>query len=192
MGDASPIPFTSVPNLEGYCPNVQRSDLPSPLLCADIDRVPSTYIPLRKAAADGFTVDSNDFSLYNFSEFSREKVDTPEKLAALFGQMKCFNSAAPAVRGVLPSGWERKRTDDGREYFVDHDTKTTHWALPKEYQQQQPGSSAMSPGDTSVKNRNITVQSPLPAGWEQKQCPSGRVYYADHSRRLTQWERPLN
>eukprot|EP01045_Picozoa_sp_COSAG04_P018165 COSAG04_NODE_1662_length_6018_cov_1.781889_2_plen_408_part_00 len=30
----------------------------------------------------------------------------------------------------LPDGWERRRTEDGREFFVDHKTQTTHWQLP--------------------------------------------------------------
>lgn len=30
----------------------------------------------------------------------------------------------------LPPGWEQKATADGKQYFVDHNTKTTHWSLP--------------------------------------------------------------
>uniref|UniRef100_A0A8C7E329 E3 ubiquitin-protein ligase n=1 Tax=Naja naja TaxID=35670 RepID=A0A8C7E329_NAJNA len=31
----------------------------------------------------------------------------------------------------------------------------------------------------------------LPAGWEQRELPSGRVYYVDHNTKSTTWERPL-
>lgn len=31
---------------------------------------------------------------------------------------------------------------------------------------------------------------PLPTGWEEKIDASGRLFYIDHIRRLTQWERP--
>ena len=32
----------------------------------------------------------------------------------------------------LPDGWTKHRTDDGKEYYQDHNTKTTHWEIPKE------------------------------------------------------------
>ncbi|XP_029780017.1 NEDD4-like E3 ubiquitin-protein ligase WWP2 isoform X2 [Suricata suricatta] len=31
----------------------------------------------------------------------------------------------------------------------------------------------------------------LPAGWEQRELPNGRVYYVDHNTKTTTWERPL-
>ena len=34
----------------------------------------------------------------------------------------------PSMR--LPRGWEIRETSDGRFYYVDHNTKTTHWKLP--------------------------------------------------------------
>ncbi|KAJ8606904.1 hypothetical protein CTAYLR_008934 [Chrysophaeum taylorii] len=30
----------------------------------------------------------------------------------------------------LPPGWEQKVAPDGRAYYVDHNTKTTHWERP--------------------------------------------------------------
>ncbi|GAA6059540.1 hypothetical protein JCM10212_006038 [Sporobolomyces blumeae] len=33
--------------------------------------------------------------------------------------------------GPLPSGWERRTTPGGRNYFVDHNTKTTSWDDPR-------------------------------------------------------------
>lgn len=32
--------------------------------------------------------------------------------------------------GALPPGWEEKRTPDGRRFFIDHNTQSTHWELP--------------------------------------------------------------
>ena len=47
--------------------------------------------------------------------------------------------AAVAVAGGgaarLPAHWERRVTPEGRQYYVDHSTQTTHWDLP-------PGSTA--------------------------------------------------
>lgn len=31
---------------------------------------------------------------------------------------------------------------------------------------------------------------PLPAGWERRKQPEGRVYYVNHKNRTTQWEDP--
>ena len=30
----------------------------------------------------------------------------------------------------LPAGWEMRITDNGRVYYVDHNTKTTTWSRP--------------------------------------------------------------
>lgn len=32
--------------------------------------------------------------------------------------------------GPLPPGWERRFTNDGRPYYVDHTTRTTSWIKP--------------------------------------------------------------
>lgn len=34
------------------------------------------------------------------------------------------------------------------------------------------------------------VLGPLPAGWEKRKQPEGRVYYVNHKNRTTQWEDP--
>lgn len=36
----------------------------------------------------------------------------------------------PASASSLPPGWEAKRSPDGRVYYVDHSTRTTHWSPP--------------------------------------------------------------
>jgi len=40
---------------------------------------------------------------------------------------------APPAYGAppLPAGWEEKRTPDGKPYYVDHNTKQTHWERPQ-------------------------------------------------------------
>lgn len=209
VGDASAIHFTTVPNLEGYCPNVTRSGIFSPLLCVDTSHLPTSYIPLRKAEA-GYSIDPKDFSLYNAHEFPADKVDGPEKLAAIFGKMKCYNSALYASQGqkggsegVLPAGWEKKQAPDGRQYYVDHHTQTTHWTLPNGLQQQhhqqhqqpitnrQQVAPSLSPSLTThvLPSQSLGLH-PLPANWEQRKTPGGRIYYVDHASKLTQWERP--
>lgn len=41
-----------------------------------------------------------------------------------------YNSAVKTAV-VLPRGWERKYTANGKVYYVDHNTQTTHWTLPR-------------------------------------------------------------
>merc|ERR1711934_54837 len=40
---------------------------------------------------------------------------------------------------ALPAGWEQRQTADGKTFYVDHNTKQTHWALPPEVAQQAGG-----------------------------------------------------
>ncbi len=35
-----------------------------------------------------------------------------------------------ATTAVLPTGWEQKISPDGKAYYVDHNTRTTHWQPP--------------------------------------------------------------
>ncbi|KAK7114006.1 E3 ubiquitin-protein ligase Su(dx)-like isoform X2 [Littorina saxatilis] len=62
----------------------------------------------------------------------------------------------------LPPGWELRKDNQGRSYYVDHNTRTTTWERPQ----------------------------PLPPGWERRVDPRGRVYYVDHNTRCTTWQRP--
>jgi hypothetical protein len=31
----------------------------------------------------------------------------------------------------MPDGWEQKLTAKGKVYYIDHNSKRTHWELPK-------------------------------------------------------------
>ncbi|ESL10097.1 hypothetical protein TRSC58_02174, partial [Trypanosoma rangeli SC58] len=37
----------------------------------------------------------------------------------------------PISQPVLPSGWQMAYTATGQPYYMDHNTKTTHWTLPE-------------------------------------------------------------
>ncbi len=52
----------------------------------------------------------------------------------------------------LPLGWTVGYTLRGRRYFIDHNTKTTHWSHPLE-------------------------KEGLPSGWERIESPEFGVYY---------------
>ena len=38
---------------------------------------------------------------------------------------------------ALPPGWQMAYTPEGQVYYVDHNTRTTHWSLPQNIQMQQ-------------------------------------------------------
>ncbi|XP_072519138.1 NEDD4-like E3 ubiquitin-protein ligase WWP2 isoform X2 [Salminus brasiliensis] len=58
-----------------------------------------------------------------------------------------------------------------------------------------PDNLAPPPADTAPPSADDRPTEPavesLPAGWEQRVLPHGRVYYVDHNTKTTTWERPL-
>ncbi|XP_026220742.1 NEDD4-like E3 ubiquitin-protein ligase WWP2 isoform X1 [Anabas testudineus] len=71
--------------------------------------------------------------------------------------------------GPLPPGWE-KRQDNGRVYFVNHNTRTTQWDDPR--------------------TQGMIKEHPLPPGWEMKYTPEGVRYFVDHNSRTTTFKDP--
>lgn len=114
----------------------------------------------------------------------------------------------------LPPGWEVRRDPRGRIYYVDHNTRTTTWQRPNTerlqhfqhwqgerqhvvqqgnqrflYPQVHGNQAAIAGPSTSVVDDDDAL-GPLPAGWERRKQPEGRVYYVNHKNRTTQWEDP--
>uniref|UniRef100_H3CTW7 E3 ubiquitin-protein ligase n=1 Tax=Tetraodon nigroviridis TaxID=99883 RepID=H3CTW7_TETNG len=71
--------------------------------------------------------------------------------------------------GPLPPGWE-KRQDNGRVYFVNHNTRTTQWDDPR--------------------TQGMIKEHPLPPGWEMKYTAEGVRYFVDHNSRTTTFKDP--
>lgn len=65
----------------------------------------------------------------------------------------------------LPPGWSADLTLRGRKYYIDHNTKTTHWSHPFE-------------------------KEGLPTGWERIESQEYGVYYVNHVTRQAQYEHP--
>lgn len=81
-------------------------------------------------------------------------------------------SLAPGPSGLsdsqelpLPPGWSVGWTMRGRKYYIDHNTKTTHWSHPLETEG-------------------------LPNGWEKVESPEYGVYYLNHITRQVQYDHP--
>ncbi|XP_023028955.1 suppressor of deltex [Leptinotarsa decemlineata] len=114
----------------------------------------------------------------------------------------------------LPTGWEMRRDPRGRVYYVDHNSRTTTWQRPNSerlqhfqqwqgqrqhivqqgnqrflYSQHQPTGPAPAPGPSAVSDEDDGLGA-LPAGWEKRVQPEGRVYFVNHKNRTTQWEDP--
>jgi len=112
----------------------------------------------------------------------------------------------------LPPGWEERRDQHNRVYYVDHNTRTTTWKRPT----LTPQINNIAPINPAINNLNM-VQSfqrfnenirpilpsheqnqivhnqqnnDLPPGWEQRITPEGRVYFVDHENRTTTWNDP--
>ncbi|KAJ8673184.1 hypothetical protein QAD02_004446 [Eretmocerus hayati] len=65
----------------------------------------------------------------------------------------------------LPLGWSVYFTLRGRKYYVDHNTRTTHWSHPLE-------------------------KEGLPTGWERIDSQEYGVYYVNHITREAQYQHP--
>ncbi|XP_030069144.1 E3 ubiquitin-protein ligase Itchy homolog isoform X2 [Microcaecilia unicolor] len=72
--------------------------------------------------------------------------------------------------GPLPLGWEKRTDNNGRVYFVNHNTRATQWEDPR------------SQGQLNEK--------PLPEGWEMRFTVDGIPYFVDHNRRTTTYIDP--
>uniref|UniRef100_A0A7N6AWZ0 E3 ubiquitin-protein ligase n=1 Tax=Anabas testudineus TaxID=64144 RepID=A0A7N6AWZ0_ANATE len=66
--------------------------------------------------------------------------------------------------------WYEKRQDNGRVYFVNHNTRTTQWDDPR--------------------TQGMIKEHPLPPGWEMKYTPEGVRYFVDHNSRTTTFKDP--
>ena len=99
------------------------------------------------------------------------------------------SSPPPPPPPQLPAGWERKRHESGRFYFVDHNTKTTVWDLPQHVLDWQRAQVAASQG--RGPGANAKPPASLPPGWAMNRTPDGRVYYVDHNTKTTQWHPPI-
>ena len=64
------------------------------------------------------------------------------------GNLSC--NAASAVEVFLPEGWEERRAQNGRVYYVNHVTRSTQWERPT-----VPASSSTSVQDTTTSDNNV-------------------------------------
>lgn len=92
----------------------------------------------------------------------------------------------PANEFKLPDGWEMRKTDTGKRFFIDHINKKTTWTDPRG---NQPKQVKKSTGEIKFAGTD-EILGPLPAGWERKIHKDGREFFVDHNTKQTTWEDP--
>ncbi|XP_066491064.1 E3 ubiquitin-protein ligase NEDD4 isoform X2 [Tiliqua scincoides] len=101
----------------------------------------------------------------------------------------------------LPPGWEVRKDEKGRPYYIDHNSQTTTWKKPvlqagADMGQQVTSSSAptrqISPSDDQLQRQQTSEmdQRLLPEGWEVRNAPNGRPFFIDHNTKTTTWDDP--
>lgn len=51
----------------------------------------------------------------------------------VFSLLSQDGTALASQQSPLPDGWEERKTENGRLYYVNHKTKTTQWVKPTKY-----------------------------------------------------------
>uniref|UniRef100_UPI00398F6AE2 E3 ubiquitin-protein ligase NEDD4-like isoform X2 n=1 Tax=Pristiophorus japonicus TaxID=55135 RepID=UPI00398F6AE2 len=105
----------------------------------------------------------------------------------------------------LPPGWEEKKDDKGRAYYVNHNNRTTSWTRPvmqttSEAVQPKPCRSPTAYLPPPISPQDSPQNSPshqrkyemgfLPPGWEIRSITNGRSFFIDHNSKTTTWEDP--
>ncbi|XP_033840480.1 E3 ubiquitin-protein ligase NEDD4-like isoform X1 [Periophthalmus magnuspinnatus] len=108
----------------------------------------------------------------------------------------------------LPAGWEEKRDNKGRRYYVNHLSRTTTWTRPVVQRApeapspqrvaglpQNPGALQAPPSveespQPAVGPEPTPESGSLPTGWEVRSAPNGRPFFIDHNTKTTTWEDP--
>ena len=117
---------------------------------------------------------------------------------------KTIANASAKSNGIarLPPGWEKKMAPGGREYFIDHTTKTTSWTRPDalNYAESQIALQVIPRQQDEQAGRTFPPRAPqqydsieqevIPEGWEQRESEDGRPYYVNHMTKSTSWTLP--
>lgn len=120
-----------------------------------LDRVQTPQMPYMP-----FDIDSTGYEDYNHSMYHQNA-----GYSRCLSERSSSRSEQQQEELPLPPGWSIDFTLRGRKYYIDHNTKTTHWSHPLE-------------------------KEGLPTGWERIESPEYGIYYVNHITRQAQYEHP--
>lgn len=123
---------------------------PQLLLCIINRLFPDQCLDLGKANADDEPVKGQII----ISLLSRDGPcgGTPLAIVGPLGDLRGptdLENSSTTAPTELPSGWEERRTPNGRLYYVNHITKSTQWIRP-------PASIKTKPNRSRINNNNTT------------------------------------
>ncbi|KAJ3411380.1 hypothetical protein HDV05_002305 [Chytridiales sp. JEL 0842] len=199
----SPSPaFTSVHNQNTGATNNVVNATPAVIQRVTADELgplPPGWEVRRNQAGRPYYVDHNTRK----TQWERPTQNTPaawqqpaqnnanQSSAAAVGAAMAAASASQAALGPLPSGWERRFTPEGRPYFIDHNTRATTWQDPRLNPQPAQVTNATAQQHlATTMAKTAAERGPLPSGWEMRVTNNGRIYFVDHSSRITTWDDP--
>jgi hypothetical protein len=83
-------------------------------------------------------------------------------------------------------GWVKSvDPNSGRAFYANHITRKTQWEPPEDWVEES------SPPLLPPKDDNDSTNEALPGNWEVMHDPTtGKPFYVDHQRKITQWTRP--
>lgn len=136
--------------------------------------IPRTFTPMRnpEMASDIANLRYSETPSYDYSVTPFHQVAYRQPLVPCLGhgrhsQHNITDDHPDSGELPLPPGWTVDFTLRGRKYYIDHNTKTTHWSHPLE-------------------------KEGLPTGWERIESPEYGVYYVNHITRAAQYEHPCS
>ena len=90
----------------------------------------------------------------------------------------------------MNNGWVKSvDPNSGRVFYANHITRKTQWEPPEGWVE-EPTSNPLVPPQAVSEDDNED-EEPLPSNWETMYDPtSGKPFYVDHERKITQWTRP--
>lgn len=115
--------------------------------------------------------EANRTNLENRYANSSSAAETTPPSAATTGSGSGSATTAASTEEPLPSGWEKRVMDNGRVYYVNHETRTTQWEDPR----------------VQIKKAS---NLPLPPGWEERYTLDNTKYFVDHNTRSTTFQDP--
>ncbi|XP_053689338.1 transcriptional coactivator yorkie isoform X2 [Sabethes cyaneus] len=96
---------------------------------------------------------------------------TKQAIQHLHSRGRSYDVSNQHAFGDLPPGWEQARTQDGRIYYINHNTRTTTWedpritALQEQFQQQSSVETLFNTGSQTLISP--TISSPTPPNANQ-------------------------